>query len=56
MHLGIPQMIYLGLIALNLGIALAKNGEPTGSKHSFWITAISSIITVWILKAGGFFG
>lgn len=56
MHLGLPQMIYLGIIALNLGITLSKNGEPTGFKYNFWITATSSILTLWILKAGGFFG
>jgi hypothetical protein len=55
MRLGTPQIIWLALIFLGLGIDLAKHGEPR-SNTNFWTTLISSIIAFLLLKAGGFFG
>lgn len=42
---------FTGLVALailNLGIALAKHGEPKEEKYSFWTTLIASIISVGV--------
>lgn len=52
--MGAPQIIWIVLTALGLGVALAKDGERT--KHSFLATAISTIISIAILVWGGFFG
>lgn len=51
-----PQLLYLGLIFLSLGLALGKHGEPQTGKHNFWAMSIGAIIQILILKAGGFFG
>ena len=55
MFLGVPQIIYLSLILLSLGIVISKHGEPQGN-YNFWSTLISAIIQIIILKVGGFFG
>ena len=49
-----PQLIFLGLLVLNIGISLAKHGDPQ-PKYSFWSTFVSTLITVGLLYWGGFF-
>jgi hypothetical protein len=44
------------MIVLNLGIAIAKHGEPEKGKHSAWTTLFGAVITMAILWWGGFFG
>jgi len=51
-----PQLTYLALIGIGLGIALAKDGEPRDGKHNFIAFIIVHAITLYILYAGGFFG
>lgn len=51
-----PQLLYLGLTFVSMGIALGKHGEPHQGKHNFFATVIAGIIQILILKAGGFFG
>lgn len=53
--MGIPQILMIVIYGLKLGIALAKDGEPTNEKHSFILSAVGVAISVGILKAGGFF-
>ena len=55
MKLGIPQLIILAIYMLDLGISLAKHGEPKKGKYSFWTTLIGSLIGLYILNCGGFF-
>ena len=50
-----PQLVYLGLIFLSLGLTLGKHGEPQ-PKYNFFSTLIGSILQLLILQAGGFFG
>ncbi len=50
-----PQIVFAGLMFINLGIALVKHGEPKEEKYNFFITLISVLLDFWILKAGGFF-
>ena len=54
MTLGWPQLVYLALTILGLGVAMAKHGEPRG-EHSFPTTFIASGIVIWVLYMGGFF-
>lgn len=56
MVLGAPQIIYLALTLLGLGIVLAKDGQRKEGKYSFWSSLFLQAITIWILIAGGFFG
>lgn len=53
--MGIPQIIMIIVIGLNLGINLAKNGEPRDGDYSFGIALIGAAIEVGILYWGGFF-
>lgn len=51
----VPQIIYLALMMMDIGISLAKHGEPKNQKYNAWITSVSVAITVALLKWGGFF-
>lgn len=50
----LPQIIFLALGFIGLGIDFAKHGKPKERKHNGWITLISLIITFLILWWGGF--
>lgn len=51
-----PQIIYLCLILLSLGIDLARHGEQKKSRqHNFWASLVSTTILLGILCWGGFF-
>lgn len=54
MNIGIPEIVWIVLCAMNLGIALVKDGEPKGN-YSFWLTLLALGIEFWIVWAGGFF-
>lgn len=49
-----PQIVMMILMGGNIGIALAKNGEPRDGEHSFIVTLIGAAIEAVILWAGGF--
>ena len=50
----LPQIIYLMIVAVGLGIALVLHGKPRDG-HSFWTQLISSVIALGLLYWGGFF-
>lgn len=52
--MGIPQIIYLFLAAMGLGLALANDGKPQ-PPYSFIKSLISSAIVLSLLWWGGFF-
>lgn len=54
MHLGWPQLIYIALMFLATGGALAKHGESKGT-HNFGVALIADAITLSLLWWGGFF-
>lgn len=49
----IPQLIYLGLMVMGLGIHLAKHGES--DTISFWWSLFGFTIQIILLAWGGFF-
>ena len=49
-----PQLIYLGLIILGLGMHMALHGEKQ-KRYNAWTQLVASIISVGILYWGGFF-
>lgn len=55
MRFELPQIIWIALWAMNLGINACKHGEQTNGKYNFFVASISAGINVWILSAGGFF-
>jgi hypothetical protein len=50
-----PQITYLALSMLGLGVTMAKHGESKG-EYNVLASLIVSIILIWILGCGGFFG
>lgn len=54
MTIGWPQGIFLALIILSDGIALANHGEPKGN-YNFFTSLVGTALTVSLLWWGGFF-
>lgn len=53
--MGIPQICYIVIIALGLGITLAKHGEPKEDNYNFFTALFGAFIQVGLLILGGFF-
>lgn len=51
----IPQLIYLALVLIGLGIAFEQHGKPKKGNHNTWISCISQTIIIIVLYYGGFF-
>lgn len=51
----IPQLIYLALTVLGLGLHVAKHGEPKENKYNVLRYLFNSIVTITILYYGHFF-
>ena len=50
-----PQLIYICLVAIGLGIELERHGKEKTGTYNFWSSFISTIIVLFILHKGGFF-
>jgi len=50
-----PQLIWIVLALLGLGIHIAKSGQPLRGRYSAWVQFFSISITAIILWCGGFF-
>jgi hypothetical protein len=48
-------IIMIVLLAIEVGIALAKDGQPKTGRYSFWWTSVNVVTICCILYAGGFF-
>ena len=53
--MGWPQIVYVGLIGLNIGAALVQHGKPRTGTHNVWAALTATAIIVPVLYAGGFF-
>ena len=51
-----PQIIIIVLIAMNVGLHLAKHGQPRTDKYDFFWELFGKAILVALLWWGGFFG
>jgi len=51
----VPQIVYLLLMALGLGIAMERHGKPKADKYNFTIDLISTALSAALLWWGGFF-
>lgn len=51
----LPQMIYLGLVLMGLGINLARHGEFKGGRYNFWTGLLAVGLQMSLLAWGGFF-
>lgn len=50
-----PQYVMAAIYLIEIGIHLAKNGEPMKGSYSFASAVIGAVIAFVILKAGGFY-
>ena len=50
-----PQITFVTLMVLSLGMALESHGKPKTGNESFWISLMSAVVTLWLLMKGGFF-
>ena len=51
----LPQLIYLGIVLLGLGVSLAEHGKPKQGYNSFLQNLLATAITIGLLYWGGFF-
>lgn len=51
----LPQLIYLALLFIGLGITFARHGKPKEGNHNAWHHLIAVILGLLILWWGGFF-
>ncbi len=50
-----PQIVYAGMLFMDLGMSLVKHAEPREGKYNFFVTLLAALLQFLILKAGGFF-
>lgn len=50
----LPQIIFLVLISLDMGIAIAKHKQPKNN-YNIWDSLIGQLIILLLLYWGGFF-
>lgn len=55
MVFGAPQITFLVLYVLNLGVALAKHGEEEIRQYNFISRTVGILIQIGLLYWGGFF-
>jgi len=55
MQLGVPQLIYLGLLFLKWGITITRYGEPKRDRYDM-IDLLAPLVGLGLLYWGGFFG
>lgn len=51
----IASIIILIIYAINLGITIAKNGDPKDGKYNFWVELISTCIMFTLMYCAGTF-
>lgn len=51
-----PQITYLVLLSLSLGISMSEHDKPRKGKENFPLRAVMGAFVVWLLFKGGFFG
>lgn len=49
----LPQLVYIAITCLGLGIAMCNHGEET--KQNFWSCLLATCIQIGIMHWGGFF-
>jgi hypothetical protein len=56
MTLHAPQLIYLALMLISLGIAMSRHGEPKSGNHNLLVDIIATALGFALVYWGGFFG
>jgi len=55
MNLQAPQIIYICIVFLAMGIGLAEHGTPQKGNNNFTHSLIGNALTLGLLYWGGFF-
>lgn len=55
MNFGFCQIVYISLLAMNLGISLVKHGEKKNEYYNFYTTLFATALNVALMYFGGFF-
>ena len=50
-----PQIVYLIITAMGVGLALARHGKPKEGKDNFWVSLIATSAVWYLLYVGHFF-
>lgn len=50
-----PQIIYIVIVSLSLGVYMTKHGEEKSGQYDFWVEFISKLFIIGLLYWGGFF-
>jgi hypothetical protein len=53
--MGIPEVIFICIECLGLGIMLVKHGQMRDDKYNIWSQLISAAVMTGLLFWGGFF-
>ena len=54
--MGTPQIIWLLLVGIGLGVDIARHGQPRKGTHSAGTSAVGLAVAAALLYWGGFFG
>lgn len=55
MNFELPQIIYLVLTFLGMGITLARHGQPRKENYDFGVSLVTNGLLIGLLVWGGFF-
>ena len=50
-----PQIVYLIITAMGVGLALSRHGKPKEGKDNFWVSLIVTVAVWYLLYVGHFF-
>lgn len=51
-----PQLTYVALTLIGLGVTIANHGDRRAGTHNAWASLIARGLVFGLLYAGGFFG
>lgn len=53
--MGIPQIIILCLVGINLLLTVHLHGKPREGNNNFWVAGFGAALEIGLLYWGGFF-
>lgn len=56
LDIGAPQLVYLAMMAVGVGVSLAKYGQQKQDRYDIFDVLVGPAVGLTILWWGGFFG